>query len=150
MALELTLPWPPADGTAYEGKPVFTKGTITRLVNIYGKAGAFGAMKAAYGFVSGKIVLSKAGRQYCQRVPTLVGSRDPMRGPLQVVLDWTPPDAKPRRIHVYHRVLYQALTEAGIWADTAQIVQSADYLHPPVAPGRVRIVIDELDEPKVD
>lgn len=92
----------------------------------------------------GRVLVSKAGREYRELVTLLAGVRRPLLGRIAVAIQANPPDHRRRDLDNITKALLDALQHAGLYEDDAQI----DILHiergAVVANGSVVVVVSEI------
>jgi crossover junction endodeoxyribonuclease RusA len=99
--------------------------------------------------VGSKVLLSSAGRQFRQRVVTILSilGFKPMRGPLAVTIDVFPPDRRRRDIDNITKALLDALQHGGAYIDDSQIVELHIRKQTVEAPdGKVLVTIQPVED----
>ena len=115
--MRIELPFPPSVNQAYRA---ITRGKIATTI------------------------LSKQGRQYHKSVKSLLykPDREPLTDDLAVTVELYPRDRRKRDIDNYFKLLFDSLTEAGIWKDDSQIKQLHAYKREVTQGGVVAVTID--------
>lgn len=94
---------------------------------------------------NGRIIISKAGREYRQLVESLM--RDfgqPMEGKLAVRIEMHPPDNKRRDVDNVLKSLLDALQHGGAYKDDSQIDKLTIERMPPIKHGYTTIEIEAI------
>ena len=94
-----------------------------------------------------RVLVSRQGREYRQRVAQLVGKVAPHTVPLAVTIHAYPPDNRRRDLDNVLKAALDALTGAGVWDDDSQIADLR-IVRMPVGEARLDIYVaqDELRE----
>jgi crossover junction endodeoxyribonuclease RusA len=83
------------------------------------------SLNRAWRYVDGRVLLSALGRNYYVKIVNALpkGPTKPLKGRLRVTYLLHPPEALTGRWDIANRekVLSDALTKAGVWADDSQI-----------------------------
>jgi crossover junction endodeoxyribonuclease RusA len=95
--------------------------------------------------VGAKTLISRNGRQYCERVAWQVhaAGTKKLAGRLSVSIDVHPPDNRRRDLDNVLKALLDACTKAGLWLDDSQIDQLVLVRMPVVKDGKVVLTIRE-------
>lgn len=118
--VHLTLPWPPSGNKLWRTPP----GSKHPILSQEGKA--------YYAEVKALVAMERAER----RIP-----RTALTCRCFVVMNFVPPDRRTRDAGNMEKVIYDALTRAGVWLDDVQGNDQARTWGEPQNPGRVEIVI---------
>ncbi len=119
QALRVSLPWPPSVNR------------IWRSVKIRG---------------SGRVLLSREGREYRRAVKIALRACTRVLGayfsrPVSVQIAAHPPDARRRDLDNVLKAVLDAITHAGVWDDDRRVDDLHIWRMPPVAGGRIDVVI---------
>lgn len=92
----------------------------------------------------GRVLVSKAGREYRELVALLAGVRRPLLGRLSVYVQANPPDHRRRDLDNIAKALLDALQHAGLYEDDSQIDVFYIERGETVAGGSVIVVVSEI------
>jgi crossover junction endodeoxyribonuclease RusA len=97
-----------------------------------------------------RTLISKAGREYTERVAHEVGQQlgtvEPLTGRLEVKIDVWPRDRRKTDIDNYCKSLLDSLTKAGVWADDSQIDWMCIERKEVLSGGKCRVAIVEVSK----
>lgn len=99
-----------------------------------------------YGYFKGRVVLKKKGKDYKEKVFRIVFSKGcdyQIDVPIVVNINLHPPTHRAYDIDNFNKVLFDALTNAGVWKDDSHIVEAHIYKRNVSVGGRIIIVIEK-------
>lgn len=91
--------------------------------------------------VNGRMIISKAGRQYREAVVARAAFRGRVDGRLLVVIDAYPPDRRKRDLDNILKSLVDSLAHAGVYEDDSQIDKYVVERRDVVDGGRVEVYV---------
>lgn len=108
------------------------------------------SLNSYYRHVGGKVLISKYGREYRERVEQLAVLDDVQnkfnKSKLQVVVTLYPPDNRKRDIDNVLKCLFDSLTHAKVWHDDSQVKRLFIEKNEPITSGQVIIKIMEYQK----
>lgn len=108
------------------------------------------SLNSYYRHVGGKVLISKLGRAYRERVEQLAVLDDVQnkfnKTNLQVVITLYPPDNRKRDIDNVLKCLFDSMTHAKIWKDDSQVKRLFIEKNEPISNGQVIIKIMEYQK----
>ncbi len=125
--VKLTLPWPPSGNKLWRHLPNRRKPVLAKDGKLY--------------YLAVKSLVLKA--RSLGEIP-----RDAIAEPVQVAMAYYPPDRRKRDAGNMEKVIYDALTRAGLWVDDSLGNNQERQWLDPERPGRVEIRIRALRERK--
>jgi Holliday junction resolvase RusA-like endonuclease len=107
------------------------------------------SLNSYYRHVGNKVLISKAGREYRERIKAIV-SFDGIKGfdkvDLQVIITCYPPDNRRRDIDNTLKCLFDSLTHSQIWNDDSQVKRLFVEKKEPLENGQVILKIMEYQK----
>jgi Holliday junction resolvase RusA-like endonuclease len=107
------------------------------------------SLNSYYRHVGNKVLISKAGREYRERIKAIV-SFDGIKGfdkvDLQVIITFYPPDNRRRDIDNTLKCLFDTLTHSQIWNDDSQVKRLFVEKKEPLENGQVILKIMEYQK----
>lgn len=102
-----------------------------------------------YRHVGPRVLISRDGRIYRERVGQMLGKRKTLEGALEIELEFYPPDYRRRDLDNLLKCTFDTLQHAGIYRDDSQITKLTAYKHQPIPPhGSAYIRIKNYDPSK--
>lgn len=95
----------------------------------------------------GRMIISKAGREYKETVKNLMITSEKFIGPVKVTITAYRPDNRRRDLGNLEKIVSDSLTYAGIWEDDSQIVDLRIVWGDIVA-GMLKVEIESVDDPR--
>ena len=98
--------------------------------------------------VGPRVLISRQGREYREFVRPILAAirREPLTGPLAVLMHIYPPDRRRRDLDNTQKALLDSLQAAGLYVDDSQIVDLHLIKSAVVAGGKVVAQIEEIQE----
>jgi Holliday junction resolvase RusA-like endonuclease len=95
-----------------------------------------------YRNVRGRIIISKEGRQYRERIGHLLAASNAkiVDGPIAMGIDFYPPDSRRRDLDNVQKALWDALQHGGLYRDDSQIKRFCADMREPMPPHGMCIV----------
>ena len=107
------------------------------------------SLNSYYRHVGNKVLISKAGREYRERIKTIVifdGIKGFDKVDLQVIITCYPPDNRRRDIDNTLKCLFDSLTHAQVWSDDSQVKRLFVEKKEPLENGQVILKIMEYQK----
>ena len=103
-------------------------------------------MNRAYRNVGGRVLISREGRRFREKVQALLAGHRKLTGPLSMILELTPPDRRRRDADNLVKVTQDSLQGAGLFEDDSQIRRLHVYMLDP-RPGHAgcRVTLEEVE-----
>ena len=102
-----------------------------------------------YRHVGPRVLISRDGRRYRERVAAMVGGREPFEGELRLTAEFYPPDRRRRDLDNLLKSLQDALQHAGLYRDDSQIAELRLRRREPLPPdGLAYIRIEDMNDAK--
>ena len=97
--------------------------------------------------VGARTLISRRGRSFRREVCAIVAAevKEPLLGPLEVLVDLFPPDRRRRDVDNTHKPLLDALEHGGAYLDDSQIVHLDTWKREVVKRGKVNVRIRTLE-----
>lgn len=102
-----------------------------------------------YRHVGPRVLISREGRIYREKVAQMLGKREVFEGALSIELEFYPPDYRRRDLDNLLKCTFDTLQHAGVYRDDSQIAKLTAYKHQPLPPhGAAFIRIKNYDPSK--
>jgi crossover junction endodeoxyribonuclease RusA len=93
------------------------------------------------------VYVDDPGKQYRQKVRSILAGVSPMGGKVRVLITSHPPDKRRRDLDNILKCLLDSLTHAGVWDDDSQVDELAVIRGEIVPGGKVKVVVEVIDKP---
>ena len=105
-------------------------------------------MNRAYRHVGARVLISRAGRQFRERVMSIAHGMAKLNGPLSMTATFHPPDNRRRDLDNLMKLTQDSLQHAGLYEDDSQIKHLHLHMGAPMPPlGMCRVRIEEAESP---